>query len=212
MTAGTDEARLMARYAPLVRHIVGALQAMRPPVLEEADAYQDGMIGLLRAIRSHKGNVTDPAFLGYAGLKIRGAVIDGYRAAGEQSRGDYAQARRIREAVAAGVEVAPAERAWAERFLAEAWLPAVPLDPTLEDGPLLADPQPGPEQRTEANRLLRKAIDALQACALRDRNIFIACELYGSTQHEVAARYDLTPGRVSQIIRAVRQEVLLALA
>lgn len=212
MSGLSDEARLLERYAPLVRRIVGALQSMRPPLLDPEDAYQDGMVGLLRAIRNNASAVSEAQFLSYAGQNIRGAVIDGYRAAGEQSRSAYADARRIRQAIAAGEPVSAEERARAEQFFAEAWAPALSLDPTDGDALQVVDPRPGPEQRTESNRLLRRAIDALQDCSLRDRNIFIACELNGELRGHVAACYHLSAGRVSQIIKAVRAHILQALA
>lgn len=207
-----DEALLVARYTPLVRRIAGALQGMKPAVLDPDDVFQDGMIGLLRAIRGNRSAVSDAQFAVYASMNIRGAIVDGYREAGEQSRAAYRQAKRVREAVLAGEDVAPEARRKAEQFLAEAWSRPACLDPEVPGGVAPLDPQPGPEQRTEANQLLRRAIDALQQCPLRDRNIFIACELNGDVQSEVARRYRLSGGRISQIIREVRARVLLALA
>lgn len=210
--ARPDEALLIQRYTPLVRRIVGALQSMKPAVLDSDDVFQDGMIGLLRAIRGNRTAVSDAQFAVYAGMNIRGAIIDGYRDAGEQSRSAYSEAKRVRQALAAGETVSPAARDKSEQFFATAWSRPASLDPETADCIAPIDPQPGPEQRTESNQLLRRAIDALQQCPLRDRNIFIACELNGEVKARVATRHQLSGGRVSQIIKQVRSQILLALA
>lgn len=207
-----EEGVLLARYTPLVKRIVYDLQSMRPEVLEQEDVLQDGMIGLLRAIRSNRGEPGDPAFAAYARTNIRGAIIDGYRAAGSISRREYAAAKATRRALAAGGEVSSHRRQHAEQTMAAAWLPRQDVDDLADDNTALRDPFPGPEQRAMSNELLRKAVDALQATSVRDRSIFIACELVGERQALLASRFRVSVSRISQIIREVRRQVLLALA
>lgn len=207
-----EELQLLKRYAPLVRHIAHRLHTMKPAFLERDDVLQDGMVGLLRAIRSNRGETSETQFAAYASTAIRGAIIDGYRQAGSISRGDYRSARQTRLEIAAGNPVSSDQRDHAATVYAHAWAPALPVDELSDDGQPLPDPAPGPEQRCIANQLLRRAIDALQRAAIRDRSIFIACELAGEAKQDIAQRAGLSPGRVSQIIGKVRQEVLLALA
>ena len=215
-----QEKLLLDKYAPLVRRVAYALQSMRPAMLEQDDVMQDGMVGLLRAIRSNRGTPSDAQFAAFANINIRGAIIDGYRSVGELTRGDYSQAKKIRQAVREGQAVDPLSlsfrpeqlRASADELFASAWLPGVNIDGVTDDAFQLADPEPGPEQRAIANQLLRRAIDALQAEKVRDRTIFIFCELQGERHAEVAKRFQLTSGRVSQILKQVRQRVLLAIA
>lgn len=207
-----NERLLLDKYMPLVRRIAFALQTMRPAVLDQDDVIQDGMIGLLRAIRSNHAQGSDAQFASFAGLNIRGAIIDGYRSVGAISRSDYDHAKKTRQALAAGHDVPGDERASAEHLFAMAWSPAVPIEPGADDALPLHDPFPGPEQRAVSNQLLRLAVDQLQRASVRDRSIFIACELQDEKHAAVARRYKLSPGRVSQILKQVRHDILLALA
>jgi RNA polymerase sigma factor (sigma-70 family) len=185
---------------------------MRPALLDQEDVMQDGMVGLLRAIRSNRGTPTDAQFAAFANINIRGAIIDGYRSVGEFSRSDYDHAKKIRQAVLEGQTVSPEERAKADQLFAAAWLPGVTIDGVTEDLFQLNDPDPGPEQRAISNQLLRRAVDALQCEKIRDRTIFICCELQNEKHSSVATRFNLSAGRVSQILKEVRQRVLLAIA
>lgn len=207
-----EENVLLARYAPLVRRIAFDLQSMRPEILGQDDVVQDGMIGLLRAIRSNRSEPGDAAFAAYARTNIRGAIIDGYRAAGSISRREYAAAKATRRALEAGTEVSVARRAHAEQTMAAAWMPRQEVSEMPDDNAALRDPFPGPEQRAMSNELLRKAVDALQAISVRDRSIFIACELAGERQTLLASRFRVSVSRISQIIREVRRQIVLAIA
>jgi RNA polymerase sigma factor (sigma-70 family) len=182
---------------------------MKPPALEADDVLQDGMIGLLRAIRTNRREVASPQFTSYAGISIRGAIIDGYRAAGEVPRTDYDSAKKVRQALANGEAVSPEAQEKAEQVFVAAWAESVPVD---NDVMALTDPAPGPEQRAMSNQLLRRAVDSLQGMSVRDRTVFILCELQGEQHSQVAEYFQLSAGRVSQIVHRVRQEVLLAIA
>jgi len=207
-----EENLLLEKYTPLVRRVAQSLRAMKPAVLEQDDVLQDGMIGLLRAIRGNPDGSTGARFSSYAGVTIRGAIIDGYRAAGDIPRAEYDSAKRVRQAMADGQPVSPAERAQAEQVFVAAWRPGINVSDDSNEGMSLVDPSPGPEQRAISNQLLRRAVDSLQRLPVRDRTIFIACELQGENQARIAEYFELSSGRVSQIVKAVRQEVLRAIA
>lgn len=211
MAGRADERALLDKYTPLVRRIAHALRSMKPLLLDQEDVVQDGMIGLLRAIRSDHEHGGGAKFAAYARASIRGAIIDGYRSAGNTSRRDYDHAKSVVRAAAAGATVAWADGAAAEQVLATAWAPAADVADESALGLALADTYPGPEQRTASNQLLRRAIDILYRTPRRDRNIFIACELDDEPQARVAACHGLSPGRISQIIKQVRREILAAL-
>lgn len=197
---------------PLVKRVAAALSLMRPSFLDQNDVIQDGMIGLLRAIRSNRLDASEAQFATFAGINIRGAIIDGYRAVSGISRHEYDKARNTRQAVADGRDVPPKEQAQAEEMLSMAWVPALTIGDESPDEFSVPDPQPGPEQRAEANQLLRRAIDQLQQTPVRDRSIFIACELHGEKHSDVALRFKLSNGRVTQILHQVRQDILQAIA
>ena len=196
----------------MVRRVAQSLRTMKPAVLGPEDVLQDGMIGLLRAIRTNRQETTDAQFAAFAGIAIRGAIIDGYRAAGDISRGEYDSAKRTRQAIADGLPVSSAEKGKSDQLLLSAWSPRVDINDSAGEGGTLADPLPGPEQRAIANQLLRLAIDSLQRLPVRDRTIFICCELQGEKQARIGELFGLSSGRVSQILKSVRREVLLAIA
>lgn len=207
-----NERFLLEKYTPLVRRIAFALRNMKPLLLDQDDAEQDGMIGLLRAIRSNRIDLNEAKFAAFARTSIRGAIIDGYRAAGNVSRRSYSQAKEVRRAVAEGTEVSAAESDVSARVMSQAWTPAIAVGDEVPGGPVLVDGYPGPEQRAISNQLLRLAVDALARTPIRERTIFIACELDEELQTKVAARYGLSPGRISQIITQVRANILHSLA
>lgn len=204
------ETDMVEKYAPVVRRIASSLYRMRPAHLDHDDSVQDGMIALLWAIRTNRNNDEGRQFLCYLKTRIRGAIIDRYRDSGGISRRDYADAVRVRQTIAHGGAVTSAERESARRVMTAAWMAAAPLDGDASEN--LASPHPGPEQRLMCNEALRKAIAALQQVSVRDRTIFIACEIHGDKQVDVAADFGISVGRVSQIVKKVRRDVICAVA
>ncbi len=85
--------KVVVQYAPLVKRIAYHLMARMPPMVLVDDLIQAGMIGLLDASRNY-----DPtqgaSFETYAGIRIRGAMLD------ELRRNDWAPKsvhRKVRE-------------------------------------------------------------------------------------------------------------------
>lgn len=92
-----DERALVQKHAELVRRIAHHLAARLPPSVEIDDLIQAGMIGLLDAAR-HYDSSAGASFETYAGIRIRGAMVDELRA------GDWAPRsvhRKVREATEA---------------------------------------------------------------------------------------------------------------
>lgn len=74
---------LVMRYAPLVKRIAYHLISRLPPSVQVDDLIQTGMIGLLEASRNYDAS-QGASFETYAGIRIRGAMLD------ELRRGDWA--------------------------------------------------------------------------------------------------------------------------
>ncbi len=92
-----NEAQLVQRHSDLVRRIAHHLMARLPPSVDVGDLIQAGLIGLLEAARNFSG-AHGASFETYAGIRIRGAMLD------ELRRGDWAPRsvhRRLREIAAA---------------------------------------------------------------------------------------------------------------
>ena len=71
--------RLVLRYSPLVKYVVGRIRSGLPQSVDTADLLSDGVLGLMDAVEKF-----EPArglqFQTYAVPRIRGAVLDGLRA------------------------------------------------------------------------------------------------------------------------------------
>ena len=98
--ANKDKAQdeLVNRHAPLVKRIAYHLMSRLPPSVQADDLIQAGMIGLLEASRNY-----DPtqgaSFETYAGIRIRGAMLDEIRRTDWTPRSVHRKARQVAEAV-----------------------------------------------------------------------------------------------------------------
>ncbi|MCD9470576.1 RNA polymerase sigma factor FliA [Photobacterium phosphoreum] len=86
------------RYSTLVKRIAHHLMARLPPNVLVEDLIQSGMIGLLEAQRNY-----DPtkgaSFETFAGIRIRGAMLDDIRRGDWVPRSVYKNSRRISDAI-----------------------------------------------------------------------------------------------------------------
>jgi RNA polymerase sigma factor for flagellar operon FliA len=89
---------LVMQYAPLVKRIAYHLMNRLPPSVQADDLIQSGMIGLLEASRNY-----DPtqgaSFETYAGIRIRGAMLDEIRRSDWTPRSVHRKARLVAEAM-----------------------------------------------------------------------------------------------------------------
>ena len=76
--ARDSQHQLIERYAPLVKRIAYHLLARLPASVQVEDLMQSGMIGLLEASKKYDGS-KGASFETYAGIRIRGAMIDSLR-------------------------------------------------------------------------------------------------------------------------------------
>lgn len=93
-----DEATLVSRHAPLVKRIALHLSARLPPHVDLNDLIQSGMIGLLDAARHFQGD-RGASFETYAGIRIRGAMIDELRQGDWAPRSVHRRMREVAEAI-----------------------------------------------------------------------------------------------------------------
>lgn len=92
---------LVTRYAPLVKRIAYHLKARLPATVMVDDLLQAGMIGLLEASKKYDAN-QGASFETYAGIRIRGSMLD------ELRRNDWAPKsvhRKVRDITAAIREI-----------------------------------------------------------------------------------------------------------
>ncbi|GAA0787813.1 RNA polymerase sigma factor FliA [Marinobacterium sediminicola] len=90
---------LIQEYTPLVRRIAHHLMARLPSHVVLDDLIQAGMMGLLEAASRYDAG-KGASFETYAGIRIRGAIIDEVRRGDWTPRSVHRNARRVSEAIA----------------------------------------------------------------------------------------------------------------
>lgn len=93
-----DRNELVARYAHLVKYVVGRLGVSIPGVFDHEDAMQAGVLGLLRAIDAYR-SAAPASFESYAIIRIRGAILDAVRALDSVGRAGREAGRQIQAAM-----------------------------------------------------------------------------------------------------------------
>ncbi len=95
--AGTQD-QLVTRYAPLVKRIAYHLMSRLPPNVQADDLIQAGMIGLLEAARNYD-RTQGASFETYAGIRIRGSMLDEIRKSDWTPRSLHRKVRQVSEAI-----------------------------------------------------------------------------------------------------------------
>ncbi|WP_455203797.1 RNA polymerase sigma factor FliA [Kaarinaea lacus] len=89
---------LVTQYAPLVKRIAYHLKARLPATVVVDDLLQAGMIGLLEASRKYDSE-QGASFETYAGIRIRGAMLDELRRNDWAPKSVHRKVRDITEAI-----------------------------------------------------------------------------------------------------------------
>lgn len=89
---------LVAQYASLVKRIAYHIMSRLPPSVQVDDLIQAGMIGLLEAARNYDAD-QGASFETYAGIRIRGAMLDEIRKGDWAPRSVHRKARQVADAV-----------------------------------------------------------------------------------------------------------------
>ncbi len=93
-----DKAQLVEQHATLVKRIAHHLMARLPPSVLVDDLIQAGMIGLLEAAKNFDGS-KGASFETFAGIRIRGAMLDEIRKGDWTPRSVHKNSRAISEAI-----------------------------------------------------------------------------------------------------------------
>jgi RNA polymerase sigma factor for flagellar operon FliA len=89
---------LVSRHAPLVKRIAYHLMNRLPPNVQAEDLIQAGMIGLIEASRNYDPS-QGASFETYAGIRIRGAMLDEIRRSDWTPRSVHRKARMVADAM-----------------------------------------------------------------------------------------------------------------
>ncbi|GAB1258070.1 RNA polymerase sigma factor FliA [Aurantivibrio plasticivorans] len=85
-------------YAPLVKRIAHHMMMRMPPCVQVEDLIQAGMIGLLEASKKYDAS-KGASFETYAGIRIRGAIVDEMRRGDWVPRSVHRNSRKISDAI-----------------------------------------------------------------------------------------------------------------
>ena len=89
---------IVNQHAPLVKRIAYHLMSRLPPCVQADDLIQAGMMGLLEAARNYDAT-QGASFETYAGIRIRGSMLDEIRKNDWAPRSVHRKARKVAEAV-----------------------------------------------------------------------------------------------------------------
>ena len=215
--------RLILEYMPLVKHVAGRLAVALPPYVDFDDLVSYGIFGLVEAIERYDVE-RGVRFETYAATRIRGAILDGLRAADWVPRSLRQKGREVEQVIARlegrlgrpatdaevaaelGLSVAAYDRLAAELSavalvsLDDVWV----ADPeeesqlrvleTVSDGGSV-NPQDQLEEK-ETERLLAEGIDRLPE---RERLVVALYYKEGLTLKEIGRVLGVTESRVCQI-------------
>ncbi len=98
LTVCRDADRLVRQHAELVKRIAYHLCARLPPSVEVDDLIQAGMLGLLEAA-GHFAEGKGASFETFAGIRIRGAMIDALRKLDWAPRSVHRRSREVAQAI-----------------------------------------------------------------------------------------------------------------
>lgn len=96
---GDDRQAVLERYSSLVKRIAHHLIGRLPPSVQVEDLIQAGMVGLLEAQQNYDPS-KGASFETYAGIRIRGAMLDDMRRGDWVPRSVHKNSRSITEAIA----------------------------------------------------------------------------------------------------------------
>lgn len=89
---------MVLQHAPLVKRIAYHLMGRLPDTVQMDDLIQAGMLGLLEAIKHYDAN-QGASFETYAGIRIRGAMLDELRRVDWTPRSVHKKSRMVAEAI-----------------------------------------------------------------------------------------------------------------
>src|SRR5579871_6038607 len=225
--------QVVAAYRPLICKVAHGRSATLPPSVDVDDLISCGMFALNQSIDRYDGGAVD--FETYALIRVRGAITDHLRELDWAPRRLRSEARRIRgvehdfaarngrlpsdSEVAELAELSAEHVGQIRRELAACQIVSLNVRPATwdpADGAELLDAIVDEDADDPCAAVLRDDQAALMRITLeqlgdRDRAIFHEVVLRGVPSTRVASVHGITEGRVSQILRRIREQLTVSL-
>jgi RNA polymerase sigma factor for flagellar operon FliA len=202
---------LVERHAALVKRIAYHLAGRLPSCVEVDDLIQAGMIGLLEAA-GHFSSDRGASFETYAGIRIRGAMIDALRQLDWAPRSVHRKARDVAEAIrevegelgraATDAEVAAAMQIPLEEYHGIVQDAATSQVSSLDDLASAADipgAEADPLQQAEGGALRESVAEAIAALPERERLVMSMYYDEELNLKEIGAVLGISESRVCQL-------------
>lgn len=214
--AGHSPDALVQEYAPLVKRIANHLRGRLPEGVDQDDLIQVGLIALLDAARQYSPT-KGASFETYAGIRVRGAMLDEVRNTDWTPRSVYRRQRELTAAIQA-VENRTGKPADAREIAAELGVPLeeyfrivtaaaahrlFSLDQEGEDGEMpvhqIEDPDTEPSAELESDEFRHALAAAIRA--LPEREALVMSLYYEEELNlkEIGEVLGVTESRVCQI-------------
>lgn len=213
--AQTGENDLVVRNAPLVKRIAHHLLARLPESVQLEDLIQAGMIGLLEAARQFDAS-HGASFPTYAGIRIRGAMLDEIRRLDWTPRSVHRRGREVAQAVRE-IENRTGRDARDSEVMEELGMSADDYHQTLRDvstaklfsldevSPTTGEAREpegdddGPEQHVEEAGFRQSLADAIRTLPEREQLVMSLYYEQELNLREIGEVLGVTESRVSQI-------------
>jgi RNA polymerase sigma factor for flagellar operon FliA len=221
-SATKDRQAAIEQYLPLVKYVIGRMSVKdMPGVLDREDLLSYGTIGLIEAVDRFVSS-RGVKFETYAITRIRGAIIDGIRAADRLSRGVRQKTRHV-ELTRSGLVTELGRNPTEQELIAATGLTGTQYQETLAasgrvtisldamistdesgepqgGGPILADPDDEDfSARLEEQELIVVLTEAVKALPPRELLVVSLRYFEGMTFKEIAQVLDVSESRTCQL-------------
>lgn len=214
-TGAAQPHQLVETHAPLVKKIALHLLARLPDSVQLDDLMQAGMIGLLEAAQKYT-STKGASFETYAGIRIRGAIVDEIRKGDWVPRSVHRNARRVSQAIKAvearlGREAQDAEVAEELEMTLDEYHACLndansgrlfSLDELNESGDVPIEESDGsdnPLQGITSNAFRRSLAEAIDELPEREKLVLSLYYQEELNLKEIGAVLEVSESRVSQI-------------
>ena len=213
-----SQSALVIRHADLVKRIAYHLVSRMPPSVEVDDLIQSGMIGLLDAAKHYEAG-KGANFETYAGIRIRGAMLDEVRKSDWTPRSVHRSMRAVAEAVRK-VENATGRDAGVEEIVAELGISSEQYHKVLQDAAscrlfsfeqatsvdddgspadLAADDTLGPFEHVQDEGFREALVAAIEQLPERERLVLSLYYDEGMNLREIGEVLEVSESRVCQV-------------